>query len=95
MHYFKFHWDESRGDSHDDWGTSTWYFETGADLWPTRQIEVYANGRVLRYDHQQIEDEFGKLSEVAFDAAEFAPFAIEQSEFEQMWSSHTPQHPGG
>ena len=59
-------------------------------MWPTRQIEVYTNGRVLRYDRQHIEDEFGGLSEAALDAAEFAPFAIAQSVFEQVWSSHTP-----
>lgn len=90
MHYFKRHWDESRGDTHDDWGTSTWYFETEPDMWPTRQIEIYANGRVLRYDSQHIEDEFGGLSEAALDATEFAPFAIAHSEFEQAWSSQTP-----
>ena len=87
MFYFKRHWNESRGDAHDDWGVSTWYFETGEDMWPTRLIEVYANGRVSRYDRQLVEDEFGGLSEAALDAAEFAPFAITQSEFEQVWSS--------
>lgn len=89
MHYFKRHWDESRGDGHADWGTSTWYFETDPDMWPTRQIEVYANGRVLRYDRQRVEDEFGRLSQAALDAEEFAPFAIAQSEFEQVWSPQT------
>ena len=90
MHYFKRHWDERRGDEYDDWGTSTWYFETEPDMWPTRQIEVYANGKVLHYDRQHIEDSFGGLSEAALDATEFAPFAIAQSEFEQVWSSQTP-----
>jgi hypothetical protein len=90
MHYFKRYWDESRGDAHNDWGTSTWYFETESDMWPTRQVEIYANGRVLRYDRQHIEDEFGGLSEAALDATEFAPFAIARSEFEQVWSSQTP-----
>lgn len=90
MHYFKRHWDESRGDVHDDWGTSTWYFETEPDMWPTRQIEIYANGIVLQYDRQHIEDKFGGLSAAALDATEFAPFAIAQTEFEQLWSSQTP-----
>jgi hypothetical protein len=90
MRYFKRNWDERRGDEHDHWGTSTWYFETEPDMWPTRQIEVYANGRVLRYDHQHIEDDFGKLSDVALDAAEFAPYAIAQSEFERVWNSGEP-----
>jgi len=87
MHYFKRQWQESRGDAHDDWGVSTWYFETEADMWPTRQIEVYANGKILRYDHQRTEDEFGGLSQAPLEAVEFAPFAIAQPEFEQIWNS--------
>jgi hypothetical protein len=90
MHYFKRQWDESRGDEHDDWGSSTWYFETEADMWPTRQIEVYAGGAVLHYDRQHVDDAFGGLSEAALDAAEFALFAISQAEFEQVWSSQKP-----
>jgi hypothetical protein len=92
MHYFKRHWDKGRGDQHDDWGASTWYFETEADMWPTRQIEVYAKEKVLQYDRQHIEDDFGGLSEVALDAAEFAPFAITQAEFEQVWVSQKPMN---
>jgi len=90
MHYFKRHWDESRGDKHNDWGTSVWYFETESDMWPTRQIEVYANGTVLHYDKEHTEDSFGDLSEVALNAAEFAPFEISRTEFEQVWSSRKP-----
>jgi hypothetical protein len=28
MRYFKQHWGESRGDAHNAWGCSLWYFET-------------------------------------------------------------------
>jgi len=90
MHYFKRHWDEPRGDKHDDWGTPDWYFETEPDFCVTRQIEIYANGTVLFYDRQHIEDEFGGLAEKALGADDFAPFGIEQSEFEQVWSSRKP-----
>ena len=92
MHYFKRHWNESRGDQYDNWGSSTWYFEVEADMTPTRQIEVYANGVVLHYDQQHIEDEFGGLSESALGAVEFAAFAIAQSEFEQAWNSQRPHN---
>ena len=87
MQYFKRYWNETRGDEHSGWGTSTWYFETDVDMWPTRQIEVYESGTVLRYDRQRDEDAFGGLSQVALDAKEFAPFAITQAEFEQVWNS--------
>jgi hypothetical protein len=90
MHYFKRNWNERRGAGGDDWGTSMWYFETEADMWPTRQIEIYANGRVLHYDREHIEDAFGGLSETALDAEDFAPFAITQAEFEQVWNSLRP-----
>jgi hypothetical protein len=29
--YYKRRWDEVRGDEHNDWGPSTWYFEVGDD----------------------------------------------------------------
>lgn len=37
--YYKRRWEESRGDDHDDWGRSTWYFEVADDGYPVRQIE--------------------------------------------------------
>ncbi|WP_431097210.1 hypothetical protein [Polaromonas aquatica] len=90
MRYFKRNWGESRGDAHDEWGTSTWYFETAADLWPTRQMEVYANGTVLQYDADHVEDEYGGLSEAALEVDDFAPYAITQADFERAWTSHVP-----
>jgi hypothetical protein len=77
-----------------EWGTSTWYFETEPDLWPTRQIEVYANGTVLQYDRQHLGDKFGGLSEAALDAEDFSPFEITQDEFERAWSTHRPVNRG-
>ena len=59
-------------------------------MWPSRQIEVYANGTVLRYDQGHIEDEHGGLSEAPLDAQDFAPFEITQAEFESVWSSSPP-----
>ena len=90
MHYFKRQWDELRGDEHDDWGTSIWYFETEPDFSVTRQIEVYASGTVLHYDRQHLGDTYGGLSDQPLGADDFAQFAIEQSEFEQVWSSRKP-----
>lgn len=87
MHYFKRNWPECRGDQFDDWGTSTWYIETDDDLWSTRQIEVYANGRILRYDAEHWHDEYGMLGDQALDAQEFASYAIPREEFEQVWNS--------
>ena len=90
MHYFKRQWDELREDDHDDWGISVWYFETEPDFSVTRQIEVYASGTVLHYDRQHLGDTYGGLSDQTLSADDFAQFEIEQSEFEQVWSSQKP-----
>ena len=90
MHYFKREWSETRGDSYNNWGTSIWYFEAEPDLCVTRQVEVYVNGQILRYDRQHLKDEYGGLAEKPLDADDFLPFTIERSEFEQAWNSHKP-----
>jgi len=90
MHYFKRNWNEPRGDGHDDWGTSVWYFETDQRLCVIKQIEVYVNGTILHYDREHMDDVYGGLAEKSLDADDFAQFAIEQAEFEQIWSSQRP-----
>ena len=90
MPFFKRNWDQTRGDEQAEWGTSTWYFETGSDMWATRQIEIYANGTVLHYDEEHSEDKYGGLAEAALDAQDFAPFEVTGSEFEEAWTAHKP-----
>ena len=51
MLYFKREWKDTRGDKYDNWGTCTYYFETQDDGQPTRHIEVYKNGNVLKYSN--------------------------------------------
>jgi len=48
--YFRREWDELRSGDHPHWGAATFYFETDESLAALRQVEVYANGRRLRYD---------------------------------------------
>ena len=90
MHYFKRQWHSLRGDAHDDWGASIWYFETDPDLSGTRQIEVYANGTVLHYDHGHVENACGRLAEKPLAEEEWAEFAIAEREFTQIWSLRKP-----
>ncbi len=85
-HYKRF-WDESRGDANDDWGTSTWYFEVDDERYASRQIEVYENGNVLKYDAGLASDDYGGLSGPQFDEAEYAEFEISAQHFERVWSS--------
>ena len=86
MKYFKRNWEETRGDEFDSWGKSIWYFETDNSGLPTKQIGVYENGKVLKYDQTNLEDEFGGLGDQEFDLNEFSEFEITEQEFENIWS---------
>lgn len=85
MNYYKRNWNETRGDQYDSWGKSIWYFETDDKGEVLRQIEAYENGKVLKYDNQNIEDEFGGLADQNLDLNEFLEFSIEKEEFENKW----------
>ena len=92
MRYFKRTWDESRGDEHDSWGASTWYFEVGDDGHPVRQLEIYDGGTILKYEEGHLDDEFGALGDQSLDFGEFAPFEIAAREFETAWASSTARN---
>ena len=91
MNYFKQHWDESRGDQYDHWGTSWWYFEADENMWITRQIEIYSNGNVLQYDREHVVDQYGMLSDQALEEKYILILLkIDQNEFEEIWLSRKP-----
>ena len=85
MKYFKRNWNETRGDQYDNWGKSIWLFETNNNGEVLRQIEVYENGKVLKYDNQNIEDEFGGLTDQNLDLIEFENYSIDKEKFENKW----------
>ncbi len=73
------------------WGAMTCYLEVGDDQYAVRQIEVYHNGNILRYDRSHWCDAFGQLFGLRFSRqpkwAEFFPGGrvIELAEFERVW----------
>ena len=85
MNYYKRNWNETRGDQYDSWGKSIWYFETDNNGEVLRQIEAYENGKILKYDNHNIEDEFGGLADQNLDLTEFVEFSIEKEVFENKW----------
>ncbi len=88
VNYYKRDWDETTGDDPTDrWGTSTYYFETDDEGNVTRQLQVFKNGKTLKYDTEYIEDKFGGLSEATLDHEEFKPYHIHGDEFERLWLS--------
>jgi hypothetical protein len=74
-----------------DWGECVRYVEIGDDRYAVRQVEVYSDGRVLRYDRSHWCDRFGQLSGCLFShkqkAIDGGPGAevIEAKEFERAW----------
>ena len=85
--YFRREWDELRSGDHPQWGAATFYFETDESLAALRQVEVYANGRRLRYDRAHAEDEDGFLDDGAIFPADEWPelFEITAGEFDTEW----------
>lgn len=88
MRYFKRKWNETRGDQYDNWGTSTFFIETDDSGFPSRQIEKYENGIVLKYGDKKTEDEFGMLGDQDLDLEEFSEFEISKTDFESEWESN-------
>jgi hypothetical protein len=83
--YYKRHFDETRTEQSEDWGTCDYYFETNHDGEVLRQIEVYANGKTLKYSEQFIENEFGFLADQPLNLFDFEKFAINKTDFEFQW----------
>ena len=86
MNYYKRYWDETTGDELTNlWGTSTFYFETDSDNNVVRQIQLFENGKSLKYDAEHLDDNFGGLSDQPLDVEEFEEFKTTQSDFENIW----------
>jgi hypothetical protein len=83
--YYKRHFDETRTEKSELWGTCDYYFETNLNGDILRQIEVYENGKRLKYSEKFIEDEFGFLGDQSIDLLEFKKFEITETDFEVQW----------
>jgi uncharacterized protein (DUF433 family) len=86
--YYKRFWEESTGNElTNSWGCSTYYFETEANFAVLRQMEIFENGQVLKYNTEYLDDKFGGLSEVPLDFEDFEPYRITRDEFETRWQT--------
>lgn len=85
MKYYKYIWEESRGDEYDYWGNSIWYFEVGGDDYISRQIVHYEIGLTFKYSTEFQEDEFGGMGYTKFDPNEFDGEQIQKDLFENLW----------
>lgn len=86
MTYYKYRWDESRGDQFEDWGKSWLLIEVANDNYLNRQIEIYDNGKILKYSREKLTDEFGGLGDQKFNLNEFHGEECSSLEFESQWN---------
>jgi hypothetical protein len=91
LHY-KRRWENGMGDKEADWGCSDVYFEAAQDGTVTRQVVIYEDGSVLKYDPDRIQDRFGALSRMPLETAEYSPFRISSEDFESAWNSVSRYH---
>jgi hypothetical protein len=47
-------------------------------------MQMFDNGKVLKYDTEYVDDKFGRRSDVSLGINEFAAYRITQDEFEQL-----------
>ena len=87
MRYFRYHWNETRGDDFDNWGRATYWFEMAQDGYASRQMEVYENGVVLKYDESHFSDEYGFLADQPLEPDENSIPEISAEEFEEEWKN--------
>ena len=90
MRYDRYRWNETRGDEYDSLGHSTHLLEVGEDEYAVRQMEIYDNETVLKYNSQHLSDEYGMLADKALDAEELKESGTENisaEEFEVIWNS--------
>ena len=95
MRYYQYHWDESRGEAFPGWGSADYFFETDDSGIVLRQVEVYANGTILRYSGNHMEDAYGKLTDQPQDPDEMRPYASDRAAFERVWPSGVEPGPQG
>lgn len=86
MRYFRYDWDETRGDEFDHWGRSTHWYEMGSDGHVARQMEVYENGITLKYDSSHLEDEYGFLTDQPLEPEKYGVPEVAVEEFESEWT---------
>jgi len=73
------------------WGDCVRFVEIGDDRYAVRQVDVYSDGRVLRYDRSHWCDRFGQLLGCLFSQKPKAidrrlgAEVIEGKEFERTW----------
>lgn len=86
MIYYKRQFDETRVENFINWGTCLYYFEVNDLGEVKRQLEIYDNGKRIKYDPEFSVNEFGFLTDKPLDRNEFEKYTITKIEFETVWN---------
>jgi len=89
LRHVKRRWNETRGDRHDSFGASWWYFEIDNQCNVIRQVEQYDDGPILGYNARKSNDEFGGISTQPLEPALLGYDFITETEFGQLWERRT------
>src|SRR2546421_2944434 len=78
------------------WGEATYWLEVNDRGDAERELQVYPNGNVLRYDREHPGDRYGALDIMVVDGDEeaWAEYQITREEFEEQWRTHAPMNLG-
>lgn len=88
--YFKKFWNESSGDElTNSWGNSTYYFETDEDLNILKQVQIFQNGNILKYDDRNLENQFGFLTNHPLEIEDFEGNEISKTQFSEVYTFET------
>jgi len=98
--WFRYRWNEARGDEFADWGSSTWLFATDEVGVVEKQVEIYDGGVVLVYDETYDSDTCGGLSDQPLEPrrlgvesiTELGVESITEQEFEQVTGALNPMN---
>lgn len=84
--YFKKFWNETTGDElTDSWGKSTYYFETDENYNVLKQIQVFENKKILKYDEQNFEDQYGFLTDRPLEIEDLGDSELSEIDFYKIW----------
>lgn len=86
MKYLRYHFDEARGDEFDHWGQVTYRYEMEDDGYAARQMEVYENGIILKYDPSHLVDKYGFLADQMLEPEKYGISEVTAEEFEREWA---------